>query len=252
MNIRHGGEMGGARMDIELFYELLSRLKEIDNQGASLAQLIANKKCLPKQGVYFFLEPGESIPLLGGKPRIVRVGTHAVSAGAKSTLYSRLKSHFGGKSGTGNHRGSVFRKHVGNAMLKKEKQIIPTWGQGSIAPAALRADPDAQKAEADWERKISQYIGEMSILWVDVPGESSSTNLRAFIEKNAIALLSNHTLPEFKASSDWLGQFSTEDKIRSSLLWNVKHVDAHYDPQFLVILAEVIKKMHLSGAALNS
>jgi hypothetical protein len=67
--------------------------------------------------VYFFFEDGE-VRADGGL-RLVRVGTHALTATSKATLWGRLRQNrgqVGGRSpGGGNHRGSVFRRHVGAA-----------------------------------------------------------------------------------------------------------------------------------------
>jgi hypothetical protein len=183
--------------------------------------------------------------------RVVRVGTHAVSVGSKSTLHSRLKAHFGNRDGLGNHRGSIFRLHLGNALLRKENREIPTWGIGSTAPPELRGNPSARDAEAAWERRVSQYIGEMTVLWIEVPDEPSSKSIRAFIERNAIALLSNRLSPIVSASSGWLGQYSPRNEIRASLLWNLKHVDETYDPEFLGVLEEAVDRTCIAWNALD-
>lgn len=226
-----------AENDLEQFYKLLSLLESLPHQGARLSHL-PGRIHLPHRGVYFFREAGELWS--DGTSRVVRVGTHAVSAGSKSSLHSRLKTHLGSKSGSGNHRGSIFRLHVGHALLNKENYTIPTWGVGSVAPPELRASPMAQKSEAAWERKVSDRIGAMTILWVDVPDEPSATSMRAFIERNAIALLSNRRSPIAPAGETWLGLHSPREEIRTSLLWNLKHIDEVYDPVFLGILEQAI------------
>jgi hypothetical protein len=197
--------------------------------------------------VYFFRESGELWS--EGMQRIVRVGTHAVSAGSKSSLHSRLKAHLGSRSGSGNHRGSIFRLHLGRALLNQEHCTIPTWGIGSVAPPELRSDLVAQEAEAAWEKKVSDRIGAMTILWIDVPDEPSAASMRAYIERNAIALLSNHHSPIAQASEAWLGRHSAREEIRTSLLWNLKHVNEEYDPAFLDVLEQAIHRTRsLAGA----
>lgn len=56
--------------------------------------------------------------------RLTRIGTHAVSMGLSASLWNRLRTHRRAKSGTyedgGNHRGSVFRKRVGEAMIDRD------------------------------------------------------------------------------------------------------------------------------------
>jgi hypothetical protein len=50
---------------------------------------------LPSQGVYFFFDHKERTRFAVKIPRLVRVGTHAVSSGSKATLRDRLRTHFG-------------------------------------------------------------------------------------------------------------------------------------------------------------
>ena len=221
---------GTVENDLEQFYRLLSMLDALPNQGLPLRDLPGSRQ-ITDQGVYFFRELGEM--WLESLPRVVRVGTHGVSAGAKANLRSRLKRHLGNRSGGGNHRGSIFRRHVGEALLVKENHTIPTWGKGYGAPPELKASPSALAAEAAWERKVSEHIGAMTVLWVHVPDEPSATNMRAFIERNAIALLSNKRFPSAPCSDSWLGRYSPTEEIRESQLWNINHVNEHYDRSFL-------------------
>jgi len=73
----------------------------------------------------------------------------------------------------------------------------------------------------------------MPVFWVAVSGDPGPSNRRAFIERNAIALLSNHLDPKDKASSQWLGTFCPSDEVSRSGLWNINHVGDDYDPRFL-------------------
>ena len=76
----------------------------------------------PAQGVYFFFEDGENRP--NGSRQVVRVGSHALTATSKTTLRTRLMQHrgqlTGHNPGGGNHRASVFRHHVGAAIIRRE------------------------------------------------------------------------------------------------------------------------------------
>lgn len=177
----------------------------------------------------------------------MRVGTHAVSAASKSTLWGRLKTHLGTRVGGGNHRGSIFRLHVGAALLARDRVSLPTWGVGSSAPPAVRESPIARAAEAAWERKVSEYIGAMTVLWVDVPDEPGPKSKRALVERNAISLLSNHLAPIEAASIRWLGHHSPRHDIRRSGLWNLNHVDETYDPQFLDDLETAVEQTGQQG-----
>jgi hypothetical protein len=83
----------------------------------------------------------------------------------------------------------------------------------------------------------------MSVLWVHVPDESGPDSARAFIERNAIALLSNQLAPIDSASESWLGRFSPRYEIRDSALWNLKHVGEMYDPLFLDKFESYVMRM---------
>lgn len=214
------------------FYSLLSRLERLDGQGLPLRSY-SGKSRLPDRGVYFFREPTEFRSTAPNELRIVRVGTHALTTGSKSTLWKRLKAHLGTRSGAGNHRGSIFRLHVGTALLAREEKSISSWGVGSSAPLTIRHNEELKAAEDALEREVSQLIGSMSVLWVDVPDPPGPESNRGFIERNAIALLSNKLSPIDRASGGWLGNFSPREDIRSSHLWNLNHVNEPYNPQFL-------------------
>jgi len=139
----------------------------------------------PARGVYFFQEPGEGRTDTGSGPRIVRVGTHALKAGSRTTLWNRLSQHRGSaKTGGGNHRGSIFRLIIGTALVDLDGHTCPTWGQGRSAPKDIR------EKEQPLEQLVSKTIGEMPFLWLEIADEPGPDSLRGYIERNTIALLS--------------------------------------------------------------
>jgi hypothetical protein len=219
------------------FDDLMRRLMTGVDQGLPLARLLEGGR-LPERGVYFFLDPTTSNEQ--DQWRICRIGTHAVSLGSKSTLRARLRAHFGTRSGSGNHRGSIFRLHVGNALLRRDQREIATWGIGSVAPPALRASEVLREAEARHEQQVSNYIGQLPVLWVAVPDEASPASERSIIERNAIALLSQDTQRSAMPPNGWLGEHSPRREIRESRLWNLNYVDDDYDPGFLAVLARAV------------
>jgi hypothetical protein len=228
--------------DLKRFYALIERLATLPGQGRRLAESTGRMQW-PSRGVYFFQEPGEYRKSAPGDPRIVRVGTHAVSTGAKSTLWSRLRAHRGGMDLGGNHRASIFRLHVGAALLERDKGThgrLPTWSIGQSAPRGVR------QAEADHERRVSQYIGRMSVLWVDVPDDPGPNSRRSFIERNAIALLSNRLSPQDGPSESWLGRYSPRAEIRQSGLWNLNHVVGEADSVLMDELETAVELMRSS------
>lgn len=227
--------------DTARFYDLLGRLDASKVQGLPLRSY-GGTSGLPPRGVYFFREPGEQRSNDSNFPRVVRIGTHAVSVNSKSTLWQRLRAHLGTRTGGGNHRGSIFRLHVGAAMLARDQVDLPTWGKGSSAPPALRESQGMQALESAWEQKVSEYIGAMTVLWVNVPDEPSSESIRAVIERNVIALLSNSFAPLDSSSLGWLGRHSPRGEIRRSGLWNLNYVDQGYDPCVLDLFESAVKE----------
>lgn len=230
---------GSVETHLSRFLELMRRLANGSDQGLPLAQLLENVR-LPERGVYFFLDP--LAPDGYTRWRICRVGTHAVSHGSKSTLRARLRAHLGTRNGSGNHRGSIFRVHVGNALLQRDGQAIATWGIGSVAPPALRESESLRMSEAEHERKVSHYIGQLPVLWLAVPDDASPTSERSTIERNAIALLSSISRTTLGYGSEWLGVHSPRSEIRSSGLWNLNYVRDTYDPDFLAVLERAVSR----------
>ncbi len=227
-----------SRLDhVKRFYGLLRELE----QGSFGIQRLADchtQMRWPQHGVYFFMEQDEIRVESGSGARIVRVGTHALKAGAKSTLWGRLKQHKGqARSGGGNHRGSIFRLVVGTALIKKYGLNYPNWGHRSNPSSEVRDH------EKPLERQVTEVIGRMHILCLAVEDEPGPGSMRGFIERNAISLLSNHLRnPIDPPSISWLGHDCNREKMRSSGLWNTKHVDEDYDPSFLDAMATLIHK----------
>jgi hypothetical protein len=223
---------------LEKFYDLLSRLDAKVGGARSLAQCTGRMNW-PMRGVYFFLEPGEFRTDTGNGPRVVRVGTHALHVGGRTKLWSRLSQHRGPvASGGGNHRGSIFRLIVGSALIADQGARFPTWGVGNSATNDVRA------GESALEQQVSEVIGAMSFLWLAINDEAGPNSLRGYVERNAIALLSNYSkIPLDPPSPTWLGLRSSRERIRTSGLWNSNHVNETYDPAFLDHLDELVSNM---------
>ena len=187
-----------------------------------------------KSGIYFFFEPGEMRPN-GANLRIVRVGTHGVSRGSKATLWNRLRTHKGTTAGSGNHRSSIFRLHVGAALSAREPSLaVPSWGVGQTADAEIRSH------EQRLERAVSEYIGKMNVLWLAVEDMPSPASDRAYLERNLIGLLVGQAGAVDLPSRDWLGLHSPDKRIRSSGLWNLDYLCYQYSPDFLDVLDEYV------------
>lgn len=232
------------RVHVDRLYEILGELRARVGGFRYLTEC-DGRSGWPRQGVYFFFEPGE-VREDGRTMRVVRVGTHAVSQGSKATLWSRLAWHKGRVGGAfvggGGHRGSLFRRHVGLGLLNRggyPVEIRQSWGRGSTTSAELR------RLEYPLERDVSKVIRRMPLLWVGIADEAGVGSRRGFIERNAIALLSNYARAAIdRPSENWLGRDSSNGRIRESGLWNVDCTDLiNHDPRFLDILAQHVAQM---------
>jgi hypothetical protein len=193
---------------------------------------------LPKQGVYFFFDDGEPTKFSTIVPRLVRVGTHGVSVGSVATLRNRLRTHLGTRAGAGNHRASVFRLHVGRAIIERDKlhQFYPNWGKGQSAPR------DITELEAPLESKVSEYIGNLRVLFIPVLDTAGTGSMRATIEQQFISMFTENLCAIEDSSLSWLGRFSDKPSIRDSGLWNVRDVGNEYDLKFIPLLDGLLKR----------
>jgi hypothetical protein len=189
----------------------------------------------PRRGVYFFFEPGEARP--GGAGRVVRVGTHALTATSQATLWGRLRQHRGSawdpRPGGGNHRASVFRRHVGAALIRRENlpgELLGSWLDRHGPRPGWAGQEDLV------EHSVSQHIGSMPLLWLSVPDRHD----RGFVERNSIALTSRLTAGQDPPSPAWLGHDAARPEIARSGLWNIEHIRHHPEPGFLDRLSQLI------------
>ncbi len=227
--------------DLKRFYSLLDDLERVCG-GKRTLQNSDGRMGWPDRGCYFFFEPGEERKDSGAGPRVTRVGTHAVSSGSRTTLWKRLSQHRGvQKSGGGNHRSSIFRLLIGEAISRKDPKLkIETWGKGNSAP------PKIGERETSLELTVSAYIRKMPFLWLSVDDAPSRDSARGYIERNAISLLSNYCAPHMKEidppSQAWLGKFSLREPVHKSGLWNQRHVKDDYEQTFLDVLENAIRQ----------
>lgn len=231
--------------DLDRFYRLLGELERRVG-GARKLKNCTGYMGWPDRGVYLFFGPGET-RAGSDDPRVTRVGTHAVSAGSGTTLWSRLKQHSGTGSRSdahphgGNHRGSVYRKRVGEALIRRYglHDDYPDWDRRW---AGIDRDRSAVRDEEyTLERRVSAYVRDQPFLWLDVDDEPGPDSDRAYVERNAIALLSNLDREPVDPRPDWwLGRDSRSPAIRGAGLWNVNHTDEAYDPAFLDRMREAV------------
>lgn len=230
------------RKDMARFYALLDRLGDRAG-GKMMLGDCSGYMSWPDRGVYFFFEDGEDRSDTGYGTRVVRVGTHALQESSRATLWQRLKAHRGTSStGGGNHRGSIFRLLVGTALAKRQPELaISTWDNGKSS------DTGARPAELPLEILVSETIRAMPVLWVEIDDAPGPNSLRAYIELNSIALLSNYSRPSLDGpSQNWLGRHCARELVRESGLWNQQHVGESHDPAFLDQFANLVDSVEQS------
>lgn len=217
------------------FYRILSELAE--HLGGAPRLRDCDARSCPRQGVYFFFEDGEV--RRDGSSRVVRVGTHALTDTSKATLWRRLRQHRGtvggGNPGGRGHRASVFRRHVGAALIRRDSQpeeLFHSWLD--------RHGPHEGWAsqEAEIEREVSRYIGAMPVLWLSVSDRAD----RGYVEQNSIALTSRLASGRDPSSLGWLGRHAARTEIRESGLWNVDFITQSCDPGFLIKLEQLVRR----------
>jgi hypothetical protein len=239
--------------DIKAFYRILAAL-EAKLGGKRMLSESTGRMNWPDRGVYFFFEPGETRSDSGEGPRVVRVGTHATTAGAKSRLWGRLSQHRGtAGTGGGNHRASIMRLLVGVALKKRgSMDHMATWGIGQNSTKACATlgvtSSELRQREHVLESAVSQYIRAMPFLWVDIDDAPDPKTDRGLIERNSIGLLSNYMqTPIDRPSDSWLGAYCDRERVQRSGLWNNNHVDEEYDSEFLAVLERYVVRMEHSN-----
>ncbi|WP_157445407.1 hypothetical protein [Deinococcus actinosclerus] len=214
--------------DVLGVYALLDDLAR--RQGGLRVLSDLRREDCPPRGVYFMYESGEDRTITGSGPRVVRIGTHAVSRGSRASLWTRLAQHRGSRAGSGNHRASILRRHVGEALIARGDFSVPSWG-------SPRGTPEGRAHERPLEEEVSRRVGAMQVLLLPIPDPPGPDSERALIERGVIGLLSQHGEP---ASGDWLGRHASTPEIARSGLWNVRHVHTTPPPNLLDTLERLV------------
>lgn len=237
--------MTDRNADIARFYDLLATLEQKLGGTLTLAECHGRMEW-PGRGVSFFFEHGEHRSGSGAGARVVRVGTHALKSGAQSSLWQRLSQHRGTGTGSGNHRGSIFRLLIGESIKGSGRfEDVVSWGVGSDISHAARHVQIYREAVKELERPlemaVSEHIHAMPFLWLAVGDKPGAQSHRGVIERGSIALLSNYWRTAIDtASSSWLGGGCTRQRVCISGLWNNNHVDENYDPSFLDLIEHYV------------
>ena len=86
---------------------------------------------------------------------------------------------------------------------------------------------------------MSAYLRGLVVVTLAILDEPGPESLRAYVERNAIALLSTVGRTLDPPSDAWLGHASPREPIRGSGLWNVNHVGETVDAAFIERFAEI-------------
>ena len=93
------------------------------------------------------------------------------------------------------------------------------------------------------ESDYLEYLFDPPFLWIDLRDESSSQSYRAYLKRNAIALVSNYRKDSLDPrSGDLLECDSPRIIISDSDLWNINHVGEQYNAAFLDRLADAVEE----------
>jgi hypothetical protein len=98
------------------------------------------------------------------------------------------------------------------------------WGAAARSLGMTRGE--VLSAERPLEAMVREHIRRMPFLWLAVDDVAGPHSHRGVIERNAIALLSNHLKAAIDQPSPyWLGNHCNRERVRLSNLWNNNHVD---------------------------
>ena len=161
-------------------------------------------------GLYLLYEDGEA-SCHAPAGRIVRVGNHPRSDG---TLVRRLRQHFQGRK-----NGSVFRKHLGGALMRAEDP-----GHPCLAPGPGKGHWERQGGiPCDLCRPVESRVSlllraSFRFRCVAV----SDRHERNRLEEALVATLSACSI--CRPSPQWLGHHAYSEPVRQIGMWNSQFV----------------------------
>lgn len=184
-------------------HELIRRLEPFTSPASVTA----------KDGLYFFYEQGETSDD-APDGRIVRVGNHPRAEGG---LRTRLDNHY--RRSVGAKNGSVFRRYIGGALLRRDDPqspcLLPAPGMGhwerQHEPACPRCAP--------YESRVTEYIVQ-AVRFRVLPITNREERNR--FEARLVATIAACEI--CRPSAAWLGRFAYSEKVRESGLWNSEFV----------------------------
>ena len=168
-------------------------------------------------GLYFFYEAGETSDHARAG-RIVRVGNHPHT---QDRLPARLREHY--RSGTGAKNGSVLRRYLGGALVRRDDGsspcLLPGPGVGHWERHGLR---ECARCEG-YEARVTDCLrSSFRFRCVRIDDREERNRLEALLVATLAAC------PTCRSSPAWLGQHAYSEIVRSSGLWNSDFVGGPY------------------------
>lgn len=164
---------------------------------------------LPGNGIYILYESGE---FAHETRRIVRIGTHR----GDNRLPLRLEEHFL----IDNKDRSIFRRHIGRAILKKANDPFLAQWDIDLTSRQARIINSGKIDHARLKTIESQVTGYIQRNFRFVVFRVDDNKKRSDIESKIISTVS--LCNNCQASDHWLGLHSPIKKIEESGLWNVQ------------------------------
>lgn len=166
-----------------------------------------NKTNIPKNGIYFLFQQGETAHNLD---RIVRIGTHI----GHNKLKSRLIEHFV----TPNKNKSIFRKHIGRCLLAND-DFLHYWNKKANNHTLSSAQNT--KKQKMIEQSVTDYIQYHFTFSVINMNTKQS---RLHFEKKFLSTC--HACSVCVPSDKWLG-LKHQNKIIHKGLWNIQGLNGN-------------------------
>ena len=182
---------------------------------------------LPRNGIYFFYETGETWGHGGMNQRIVRIGSHR-----QNNFRSRISEHYLLKESAMDFDmnkpkpsdRSIFRKNIGRAVLWRDGDDYCDLWEIDFTYRANR-DVYGHLRDVEREKKIESEITRImrerfAFLCIEIEDEAERIGGNG-LEKEYIAAVSG--CRQCKPSATWLGRSSPVEKISRSGLWLVQY-----------------------------
>lgn len=189
-----------------------------------------NLEKLPKNGIYFFYEEGETWGHGGNQHRIVRVGTSK-----DGNFQSRIAEHYHleeskmnfNANRPGPHDRSIFRKNIGRAILNQHgDNYLRTWEIDFTSHK--NREKYASQRDIEKEKRIESEVTQLLrsnfyFKYIELEGQTERMG-KTGLESDLVGTLAQCS--QCRASNNWLGKKSSESEIREGKLWQIQHLEA--------------------------